>query len=55
MEYAVGALTIVVMSLFGWGVTIGNRVSVLETLLSAKWDDISRRLERIEKHLNGSL
>lgn len=48
--------------LFGWVFQLGNRVTKIEvrqedlpTLLTAKFDEVNRRLARIEVAMNGKL
>lgn len=57
-----GGLVTTVMAAFGWVNNIQSRVNVLEQqhddlkeLINTRFDDISRRLDRVERSLNGHL
>lgn len=59
------------LGIFAWSVQLGNRVSMLEqsprisvlesrhtdllTLINTKFEDMNRRLDRIERAMNGAL
>lgn len=52
----------VFLGIFGWAVQLGSRVTRLETqqpdlkeLINTQFEDVSRRLDRIERAMNGSL
>lgn len=47
---------------FGWVLQLGNRITILETqqpdlkeLINSQFDDVSQRLDRIERAMNGAL
>lgn len=51
-----------VLGVFAWAFHLGNRVSVLETqrdsireLIETRFDEVERRLVRIERAMNGHL
>lgn len=55
LETAVGVLSTVVLGVVGWAITLGNRVSVLESkredlmlLINEKFDALNKRLDRLE-------
>lgn len=50
------------LAVFAWTIQLGNRVSVieaektdLEKLINAQFDEVNRRLDRIERAMNGSI
>ena len=58
MEFLLGLTMTVVMAVIGWAFNIHSRLSVVETrhqalldLIGSKFDDLGRRLERIEHKL----
>lgn len=49
-------------AVFGWAYSLSNRVLVIETsynglegLINSKFEEVNRRLERIESAMNGSI
>jgi len=60
LEAIVGVLGMAFLGVFGWTVQLGNRVSVIETqqaslkeLIETKFEEVNRRLDRIERGMNG--
>lgn len=50
------------LAVFGWAYTLSNRILVVETsyngledLITSKFEEVNRRLERIETAMNGSI
>lgn len=50
------------IGVFGWVFQLGSRVSILETqqpdlkeLINTQFEDVNRRLDRIERAMNGQL
>lgn len=59
LEAAVGVLGVMLTAVIGWAVTMSNRVAVLEAdkdslsvLIQARFDDVTRRLQRIENKMD---
>lgn len=59
LEAVVGILGTAVLGIFGWAFQLSNRVSVIETeyeglqaLINSKFDEVNRRLARIEHGMN---
>jgi hypothetical protein len=62
LESLIGILGVAFLGVAGWMTNLGNRVSVIEAqfealkeLIETRFDDMDRRLERIEKSMNGRL
>lgn len=62
LEGIVGILGTAFLAVVGWALHLSTRVSVLETqseglkeLLEVKFDEVNRRLGRIERAMNGHL
>lgn len=62
LETIVGLLSATGLGVIGWAIHLGSRVAVLEAneqslkeLIETRFDDVERRLERIELSLNGHL
>lgn len=61
LEAIVGVLGVGLLGVIGWAIQLGNRVSVVESqrndllvLINSKFEEVYRRLDRIERHvLNG--
>ena len=61
-ETITGVIATMSFAVLGWAVSLTNRVSVLEsrdkdfvTLIESKFTEVNRRLDRIEKAMNGKL
>lgn len=62
LDTIVSILGLAFLGVFGWVIDLGNRVSIVETkhdglilLINTRFNEMSRRLGRIEKSLNGHL
>lgn len=62
IEAVIGILGSAFLGTAGWAIHLGSRVSVIEsqradliTLINTKFDEVSRRLSRIEQGMNGHL
>lgn len=58
LEAVVSFLGVATLAIFGWAFQLSNRVSVVETeneglkeLINTKFDEVNRRLDRIEDKL----
>lgn len=61
-DAVVSILGLMFIGVFGWTVQLGNRVSVIETqhadlkeLIEREFKGLDKRLDRIERSLNGNL
>jgi hypothetical protein len=62
LEAIAGTFGVAFLAVFGWAYTLSNRVLVVETsyngleeLIEAKFDEVNRRLERIEAVMIGQI
>ena len=62
LEALVSILGLMFIGVFGWTIQLGNRVTAVETqqaglkeLINQRFDEVNRRLARIEKGMNGHL
>lgn len=62
IETVLGILGTAFIGVIGWTVQLGSRVSVLEsrhvdlmTLINTQFREVNRRLDRIERAMNGHL
>lgn len=62
LETLIGIFSTAFFAAFGWAIHISNRVAIVETqkqdlvtLVESRFDDVDRRLERIERGMNGHL
>jgi hypothetical protein len=62
LEAIVGVLGTAFIGTLGWAVQLSSRVSQIETrhedlltLINSRFDEVSRRLDRIERAMNGTL
>jgi hypothetical protein len=62
LETLIGILGTGFLGMIGWVIQLGSRVSVAETrhedlleLINTRFDEVSRRLDRIERAMNGAL
>ena len=62
LEAIVSVLGLMFIGVFGWTIQLGNRVTTIEAqhlglkeLITEKFAEVNRRLERIERGMNGHL
>jgi len=62
VEALLGILGTTFLAVIGWTIQLGTRVSVTESkyedllvLIDSKFEDLDKRLERIERAMNGYL
>lgn len=62
LEAIITTLGLTVLGGFGWIIQLGNRVTIVETkqdgiaeLINTRFDEVNRRLARIEAAMNGHL
>jgi hypothetical protein len=61
-ETILGVAGTAFLGVLGWAVNLSNRVTIIETqqmdlrtLIESKFEEVNRRLERIENAMNGKL
>lgn len=62
LEGLVSVLGLMFVGVFGWTIQLGNRVTAIETqqtglreLINERFSEVNRRLDRIERGMNGHL
>jgi hypothetical protein len=62
LEAIIGLLGTALLGTLGWAVQLSSEVKIVKTeqeglkeLIEAKFDEVNRRLDRIERAMNGAL